>query len=324
MANRFFTGFGTGTSDIINSVTLNPHPTTWSVAGAFYRMGTGGATTVGSGFVGTATISGGAVTGVTITNGGANYGGLAMIVNFYGGGGSGAIGRTAQTSGAITSVTIDSGGSGFTSPPSIVVGQGLGRICGFGGTSGATGERMFLYFNPTGVKTAGDPASTFGGVSRVGFLRLGINWTTSSDYYIRDGFEAYKWYNYVITYDASSNTNVPRFWLNGVEQTVYQVGAANVAPYITSPSMVTVGNRSSFSTSNRGFAGALAEQAAWNRVLTPEEAIAVSNGFGAINFQRGLVSYIPGLGNATDLIATGTSSTGIVATTEHPRVISAL
>ncbi len=79
-----------------------------------------------------------------------------------------------------------------------------------------------------------------------------------------------------------------------------------------------IGNRGD---QTRSFQGDMSELAMWNRILTADEAIGVTNRISPLAYPNGLLFYIRLIRTAADLI-TGTTLTvtGTTVTT-HPRMI---
>lgn len=123
------------------------------------------------------------------------------------------------------------------------------------------------------------------------------------------------WHCYVLAYDASSTTNDPLIWIDGVAQTVTETAA----PAGTASNTVAVlpwGNRSA---GDRSAAGIHAEIAIYNRMPTTGEAIALSKGLSPRLVPRGRLVYIPGMRAIYDAHKRTVTVTGTTPG-QHPRI----
>lgn len=144
-------------------------------------------------------------------------------------------------------------------------------------------------------------------------LVFAVNWTTSTGG--RAAWSIAKpsnsaWHNLVITYDGSSTTNDPVFYLNGTSQAVTE-RAAPSGTYANTSSNLLIGTRRS---TDDGFTpffdGRITSFALWSRVLTQANATALAAGVSALAVD-GAVYYnriLGGPGGDPDIIR-GTLST---------------
>ena len=165
--------------------------------------------------------------------------------------------------------------------------------------------RIFSFGSSTrlssGTPTQGD--NFFTTVDDDGYLSLYANtWTTQSGSWVvcnPDGtstIERHKWYHVVMTYDASSISNDPVFYVDGVQQFV----ATRTRPTgsyngISTPfNQATIGCSVTASSAGGGgygggiclWSGMFADMAAWNTILTSAEASAVYNGGTPTNLKQ--------------------------------------
>lgn len=117
------------------------------------------------------------------------------------------------------------------------------------------------------------------------------------------------WRNFVVTYDRSSTTNNPRLWVDGSEVTFTEV----VAP---SGTVATGQDSCRFGEDENAtsdYEGDIAEAGFWDRIVTDDEAVALSKGFSPLFFMRGLQHHWDMIRNLNDRIAganlTSTGST---------------
>lgn len=129
-----------------------------------------------------------------------------------------------------------------------------------------------------------------------------------------------QWQNHVITYDQSSSTNDPLWYLDGTSTTVTE----NVAPSGTSNAAqdlaafkIGAGHDGSYEY----FDGKIAELAIWNRILTAGEAAILGKGFSPLFIPNGLVFYAPMIRSIPDMKSgnVGTATNAVVF--PHPRII---
>lgn len=183
-------------------------------------------------------------------------------------------------------------------------GGGLGRLCQKA-TTGDTGPKLFN-------ADAGPP-------SHLNFLYpwSGSGGGTAGWQIDAPAVSATTWHALTLTYDESSTSNDPAFWLDGASQTVTELTAPSGTPNQGSEAWV-LGNRKSDSA--RAWDGNLAEFAIWNRILSNSEITALAAGFAPAWSPRGLVAYTPMVRAAHDYRNAVTTLTGTAVQT-HPRVI---
>lgn len=129
------------------------------------------------------------------------------------------------------------------------------------------------------------------------------------------------WHHLLITYDGSSSSNDPIFYINGnVESSTERVAPSGT---ITAPSTALyVGSENG---SGQFHDGRLAEFAIWNRVLTAGEASALGKGFSPLFSPNGLKFYSPLIGEKSTepdlMFGTAGSVDAGVTKIAHPRII---
>jgi hypothetical protein len=137
---------------------------------------------------------------------------------------------------------------------------------------------------------------------------LGGQWDTT-------GHATSTWVDIVVT---QTGVNAPSIYFDGVSQTVSTVFSPSGSALTTTPAFV-VGNRPSDSA--RGFDGALAEFAVWNRILDVNEIASLGAGLTPSCIPNGLVLYAPLIRDAVDMRGQGAAPTVTgTAVYPHPRV----
>jgi Concanavalin A-like lectin/glucanases superfamily len=129
------------------------------------------------------------------------------------------------------------------------------------------------------------------------------------------------WHHLVLTYDNSSSSNVPVFWVDGNSQSITgsqaPSGTAN-----TDPASYLIGNN--IAAGGRCWAGALAETAMWNIILKGGEVKSLYRRTSPLNIRRDhLVFYNQLLGAPTEIdLVTGKASpvTGTTVTSHPPGI----
>lgn len=80
----------------------------------------------------------------------------------------------------------------------------------------------------------------------------------------------------VITYDGSATTNVPRVWVDGIEQTVATaLGPSGTLNTVFDTNIFIGNNSNAAQVGTRTINGSVSEVRKWNRILTPQEAKAL-------------------------------------------------
>lgn len=124
------------------------------------------------------------------------------------------------------------------------------------------------------------------------------------------------WFQYAISFDASSVTNDPVIFIDGISRTVTQAGS-NPASLSAGAGNWVVGNNASGS---RNIDGRIAEVAIWDVILTPGEMAAVTRGVSPLLIRPGnLQEYLPLIRNTASRLLAAPTVTG-TAVQPHPRV----
>lgn len=131
------------------------------------------------------------------------------------------------------------------------------------------------------------------------------------------------WSNVVGTYNGGATTNDPKVYINGVSQTITE----KTTPTGSYPADATLAFRigNNATPGVRAWDGMIAEVGYWNRILTEKEAYMLSKGYSPLFFPRGLVVYVPLIGNHSpeknysNLKKTGTVTGATKA--NHPKII---
>ena len=97
----------------------------------------------------------------------------------------------------------------------------------------------------------------------------GVFWETPSESITKG-----KWHHIIVTYDASLSTNVPRMYIDGIEQTVIESGTT---PTGTWKGIVRAGTDCYLGGDGNNFEGTLADMGIWNSILTDDEIKAIAN-----------------------------------------------
>lgn len=121
----------------------------------------------------------------------------------------------------------------------------------------------------------------------------GANWTIAGGITIGSNFDS------LVTYDAGNSANLPTWYLNGVSQAV-SIGTAASGSVSTNAATFCIGNRGSDLI--RNWDGVLSHFAVWDRILSAEEASALSSGVSPLFFPQDLKLYWPGYNSAQELI----------------------
>ena len=123
------------------------------------------------------------------------------------------------------------------------------------------------------------------------------------------------WHRFVITTDNTAAGNVPIIYMDGTTPAVTTVTASS-GVYTPLTTAFLLGNSVAL---NRNWDGLLAEFGAWNRILTPDEALALSNGFTPKSFMNGLLTGYSMLRENWGTLGPATISG--TAVQSHPRTI---
>jgi hypothetical protein len=126
-----------------------------------------------------------------------------------------------------------------------------------------------------------------------------------------------QWNNVVFTYNASAPTNNPIMFLNGTRYTHSNVNNT------TSGSVVTTMGTGTTNWGNSGAGtlainGMIADMAVWNRVLTDNECLALSNGVSPKLHMNGLQVYIPGISTPVQRVSASSTTTTVTGTRIQP------
>lgn len=145
-------------------------------------------------------------------------------------------------------------------------------------------------------------------------------WTTTSGGWsvAYPGDTNYHWYT--ITYDGSATTNNPVWYKDGVSVTV-TTRFSPAGTFRTDETDLIIGNRSN---QTETWDGTIAEFAKWDRILTAAEIDQLGKGYSPLFIPRGLVLYMPIIGNYSPEIELRMGSNGtLTGTTKvpHPRII---
>lgn len=125
------------------------------------------------------------------------------------------------------------------------------------------------------------------------------------------------WHHYCIVYDASSTSNVPTIYVDGVSQTVTVAGSAS-GTAVTTTNDYRLGNRES--GTNRVWDGMLAEFCMWDALLTAGEVVAIAKGASPQMVRpQSIVEYVPLLRDNISKKLAAPTVTG-TAVQPHPRV----
>lgn len=106
-------------------------------------------------------------------------------------------------------------------------------------------------------------------------------------------------FNSLITYRGTATANKPIWYLNGISQTVTNTVAAS-GSLLNNAATFTIGNAGN--ATNRNWDGWLSHFAVWNRILSQDEATALSNGASPLFFPDQLMAYWPGFVARQELI----------------------
>lgn len=116
------------------------------------------------------------------------------------------------------------------------------------------------------------------------------------------------WIHLALTYNDSSASNDPQWYINGVADTVIENQSPGDTPRALITDSAVFGNRKSY---DRNWDGRLEEFARWNRILSADEIAALAKRFSPLFFRNGLVHYLPSIANARDVkLGTTGSVTG--------------
>jgi len=128
------------------------------------------------------------------------------------------------------------------------------------------------------------------------------------------------WHHVAVTYDESSDTNIPVFYSDGVDMgTADDTNSTPSGTAVTTTEKFHLGNRGD---ENRGFPGSMAEAAIWDRILTQGEITALAAGYAPSNFPADLVLYHPLTREPEVELINGVCTTVNTLTAEaHPRII---
>lgn len=99
-------------------------------------------------------------------------------------------------------------------------------------------------------------------------LRLNVDFSTTNGEWDIARPSLSDWHHLMMSYDGSSVSNDPEWWIDGSSQIVTRV-TAPVGTITTPGGLMRVGNR--LGTANRAWDGRLAEMAFWTRVLSEGE-----------------------------------------------------
>lgn len=124
------------------------------------------------------------------------------------------------------------------------------------------------------------------------------------------------WHHLCITYDSTSTSNDAVIYLDGVSQTVTE-DTAPTGTRVDNSEVMNIGNRADGA---RSWYGALAEFAAWDRILTADEIASLAKGYSPSFFTRSLVSYEPMLRDNINKKIAASTITGTTVSA-HPRII---
>ncbi len=161
---------------------------------------------------------------------------------------------------------------------------------------------------------------------------IGLELTTANDFSFRHQWTTSKYqgatdtdtlvigttHRVCFTYDSGSTSNEAICYLDGAIPTFTRSTAPTGTRQATSGTAVIGNNAGQLRTLD----GAIAEFAWWNRLLTDGEGLALTKGFCPLFFPKGLVHYIPLIGNELIDIVGGVALTNTSTTVEaHPRII---
>jgi hypothetical protein len=153
------------------------------------------------------------------------------------------------------------------------------RIFDGGGVSG-TANANLLEISATSLMEIQAPFSTTAGV----FTANSAPSTNS-------------WHTVIVEYDQSSTSNVPTFWIDGVQGTTITLTPPVGTIQGTAGINVYIGNRSA---SDRGLSGILSQFTFWNnKFLTTNEINSLVKGQSPLKIEpASIVAYLPLLGNS--------------------------
>lgn len=207
-----------------------------------------------------------------------------------------AIGFGSLGAGASDSISLSSSSTGTQRTYAFIVnrassgGGTLGRIIQHGNDLFATGTVLRFQRN----------ASTTNGAWNVSFV---------------DGETAY----FVITYDSSSNANIPVFWKNGSTATV----VTPVQPVGTIAALGATSTIGNIPAATRNWDGWIARMAVWTSILPDSACASISKGASPLKYSPSTLDfYLPmlKLGRDVSRNARTTTITGTAFQT-HPRVL---
>jgi Concanavalin A-like lectin/glucanases superfamily len=127
----------------------------------------------------------------------------------------------------------------------------------------------------------------------LGAMRFVYHWSTQRGDWTVPRPSLNDWHHLLVTYDRALTSNVPVIYVDGVAQTLTTLTSPSGTASTSTTVPLTVGNRHPDMTSNRGWAGRLAEVAIWDRLLTASEAHLLGLGYSPLFLPDGLVSYEP-------------------------------
>lgn len=183
-----------------------------------------------------------------------------------------------------------------------VGGGGIGRLFQKA-TTGDTGPRLFAFSNPPDE------------------LRLLYPWTTSAggnaEWRITaPAASATTWHALTMTYDDSSTSNDPVFWVDGSSVSVTEAVAPSGSPSASTEAWV-LGNRKSDNA--RVWDGQIAQFAVWDRILSNADIAALALGYAPRSFPRGLRCDVPLVRDVVDWAGGAATITG-TAVQPHPPI----
>ena len=148
-------------------------------------------------------------------------------------------------------------------------------------------------------------------------MQFNVVWVTNTGTWTFPRPSTGVWSHICVAYDGSLTTNTPVCYLDGVSQTVTNTSPPQGSINATAGTF-GLGNRASDNAVV--WDGMLAEWAMWNRVLTADEAVALSRGYSP-RFFYGLIEYQPLIRGTGSPIVVPATTNGTPLVQPHPRVI---
>ena len=129
------------------------------------------------------------------------------------------------------------------------------------------------------------------------------------------------WHNHVITYDFSSTSNDPIWYVDGTATALSEVSTPS-GTVATDINELTIG--SGFGGASEFWDGKIGEVAVWTRILKASEAASIGKGYSPLFVPRGLEFYASLIGKNSpegDIVGGAMGTVTGATAFKHPRII---